>query len=195
MPTGYLTTAMWYTQDGDGKDKSGCRHSKDGLNTDLPWENKLYFHSTTNVHSADNYGNKNVLQFVSAETTYVKDTTEQQLDGKSISLKPLRYIYPTVERQYNRNTLKTGNNSYLFTNKDNNTVQQINSSKLRLDDDYASGSARTWYGWNGKEYVFKHGLTDSIKVDNWQSLIQKVYSYSKLYSSKDEVYQYNSNSK
>lgn len=195
MPTGYLTTAMWYTQDGDGKDKSGCRHSKDGLNTDLPWKNKLYFHETTNVHSADNYGNKNVLQFVSAETTYVKDTTEQQLDGKSISLRPLRYIYPTVERQYNRDTLKTGNNSYLFTNKDNNTVQQINSSKLRLDDDNASGSARTWYGWNEDKYVFKHGLTDSIEVDNWQSLIQKVYSYSKLYSSKNEVYQYNSSSK
>lgn len=190
MPTGYLTTAMWYTQDGDGKDNSGCRHGKDGLNTDLPWENKLYFHETTNVHSADNYGNKNVLQFVSAETTYVKDTTEQQLDGKSISLKPLRYIYPTVQRQYNRDTLKTGNNSYLFMNEGNNTVQQINSSKGEK-----FGSARTWYGWNEKEYVFKHGLTDSIKVDNWQSLIQKVYSYSKLYSSKDEVYQYNSSSK
>lgn len=190
MPTGYLTTAMWYTQDGDGKDKSGCRHSKEGLNTDLPWENKLYFHETTNVHSADNYGNKNVLQFVSAETTYVKDTTEQQLDGKSISLRPLRYIYPTVKRQYNRDTLKTGNNSYLFMNEGNNTVQQINSSKGEK-----FGSARTWYGWNGDKYVFKHGLTDSIKVDNWQSLIQKVYSYSKLYSSKDEVYQYNSSSK
>lgn len=46
---------------------------------------------------ADNFGNYNVLQFVSAETSYVPQTMQDMLTQSQIQLSPVKYVWPTCQ--------------------------------------------------------------------------------------------------
>lgn len=207
MPTGYISTAWWYTGVGNAYRAQNVNDTLvDAYDIASPQyrntvDDKLY-------PSCDNFENIDTYQFISAESTYLKDSTINLIDDNSY-VKLCRYLFPSVNRNMhwvimykksNEYTYSTSHHSYQIPIGKNSQLPLYYNS-IGSDCDINKGIdwksvPDIWKylyiaSYNPSIYatIYDEGKEDEIKIGDgeWIKKVIDAYSYCKLYENDNTV--------
>lgn len=205
MPTGYISTAWWY---------SGgvtAYRAKDSSTTLIPAFNRNDYQYRSDQEDefypqCDNFENVDTYQFISAESTYLKDSTLDLLKD-DIYIQPYRYLFPytnsdisIVRNIYNLQYLSVplGNNSQVplyfgYNDWTSYTGQNegIEWSKMNIEDiaqylyvfytNLSIGSNIYWDGKSARHY------TQNVGYGEDRTIISQCSKYEDIKTSYNSV--------
>lgn len=211
MPTGYLTTAYWA-----GGDTNLYRRESGDDCSISPFRRIIQYGNFTEylIRYYDNFENRGVYQFVSPETTYLKDYISQVVK-ENVKLNPCRYLFPSVRHTIG-DKIKFRTNSYTGLTSDPYNIFSIHIGRnAQLPIYYAYEYRQSDYGyvtpylyvnsknkslytnmyWTGKDSP-KFSITtvdggevsyNNVEGEDWKNLVPISYSYCKLYENSKQV--------
>lgn len=154
----------------DGKAVEGAPYTPTGFLT----TGGVYVYAHTNSSStgsvSSNFHNKHLMQFVSAETTFVPDSFYTQIKDLNLKLQLIRYISPL-----------RSDSEYLYNLK-------VQSTIFQTSENFAIGYDKLDEMFYGRDSSTGHHIFNDVDYGNsYGKLQQDVYQYGKLYQSEGLV--------